>query len=80
MVRKIDLRNNKDLECGKSKLETLNTVILNYTEPGEVVELIVGSADTWYALKKLGEDLGYEVISEDKLDEKTYTITIRIDL
>ena len=76
-VKRLNLKKLSET-CGASKMEVFQNAILSATNPGDIVEVIVGDADTWFALKGLGEELGYEVISESKRSDSEYVLLIRI--
>lgn len=78
MIKRIDLRDLKDLNCSASKMETFQYFLMEVMEPGEEAELIVGDADSWYALRSLGKDLGYEVISTYKVGDNEYIVHIKV--
>ena len=75
-VKLIDFR-KVEAKCGLPKIEAFQTYILNRAMPGEVYEVIVSDPDTWYALRNLGDELGYEVIDARK-DEDKYVVVIKI--
>lgn len=75
--RLVDFRKIEE-KCNLPKLEAIQTYILNHARPGELLEIIVRDPDTWYAIKNLGDQLGYTVI-EDKQEDDHYTIIIRIE-
>ncbi len=76
-ARIVDIRKIQE-KCNIPKIEALQTYILNNAKPGEVLEIIVGDADTWYAFIQLGETLGYKII-ESRKEEDEYIITIKIE-
>lgn len=77
-MRRIDLRNIKDMECSKTKLETFQIHIIANADIGEELEVVVGKEDVWEALKDMGEDYGYEVIESRKVSDDEYIVRIRI--
>lgn len=77
-VRRIDLRDTKDMECSKSKLETFLIHIIANADMGEEIEVVVGKEENFKLLKEMGEDYGYEVLKGWKEGEKEYILRIRI--
>ncbi len=77
-MRRIDLRNIKDMECSKSKLETFQIHIIANADIGEELEVVVGKEDVWKALMDMGEDYGYEVVDSWKAGDGEYVVRIRI--
>ena len=76
MTKIIDFRKIEE-KCNLPKIEAIQTYILNQARPGEEYEILSRDPDTRYAIKNLGEDLGYEVL-EDAREDGLYIIRIRI--
>ncbi|MEB3773744.1 MAG: hypothetical protein GSR86_02295 [Desulfurococcales archaeon] len=72
----VDFRKIEE-KCGLPKIEALQTYIISRARPGEVYEVIARDPDTWYAVKELGGELGYEVIDE-RVEDGVYVVIIRI--
>ncbi len=76
-LRRIDLK-KLTAECGLPKLEAFKDFIVTAAVPDEEIEVVVGDADTWYALKNLGDELGYEVLDSYKKSDKEYIVVIKV--
>jgi hypothetical protein len=78
MMRSIDLRNLKDLTCSESKLEAFQIYIIEHTEPGDEVELVIDDVNIWNSLRRIGRDIGFEILLSEKVHDDEYRIVIRI--
>lgn len=76
-VRRIDLRKLGDL-CAVPKTELFLKYVLKGARPGDELLVVVGEADTWFALKNLGGQLGYEVLESERMSSSEFSVHLRV--
>ncbi len=67
----IDLRRVED-KCGVNKLEAFQSYIFSAARPGITYKVVSRDPDTWYSLKSLAGDYGFEVLGEGRDEEAGY--------
>ncbi len=75
-VKVIDFRKLED-KCGADKLEAFNRYIFMVARPGQAYKVIARDADTWYAIKELAREYGFDVLEEGR-EEDYYYVVIRL--
>lgn len=71
----VDLRRVED-KCGADKLSAFQQYVFSTARPGVRYKVISRDADTWYALKSLAGDYGFEVLHEGRDEEEGYYYVI----
>lgn len=61
----IDLRRVED-KCGVGKLQAFQSYVFSTARPGAVYKVVSRDPDTWYALKNLAAEYGFEVLGEGR--------------
>ncbi|GBF09950.1 nicotinic acid phosphoribosyltransferase [Aeropyrum pernix] len=61
------------------KIEAFETYVAQLARPGEVYEVVMRDPDTWLAVQRIAEDMGFEVLDAGRRDdEKVYYVRIRL--